>query len=90
MMLHISEFSFTDMVFVFVLSLVSFLIGYFFAKQYYSAKNNVIENEEKNHQEKEYLDSNFGKPGVIKAIKTRERSGKKVEEEDYSLHQQVS
>lgn len=65
----------TDYIFVFALSLASFLIGYFFAKKHY--KNNIspIESTTKTNETDEngYVDSNFGKPGVIMAIKTYER-----------------
>lgn len=67
----------TDYIFVFVLSLVSFLIGYLFAKKHYKKGSYSMESSSNSTEdlvdENGYVASNFGKPGVIKAIKTYER-----------------
>ncbi len=78
----------TDYIFVFVLSLASFLIGYYFAKQHYTNGNFSTKNsadQENVTDENGYVDSNFGKPGVIKAIKTYER-GKYVRDTEASAN----
>jgi len=67
---------------VFLIGFVCFLIGWFFGKRSLKRKYEKLLAAEKSKKQEEYINTNYTPSRGVRAVKTRERSGKAVHSDE--------